>query len=107
MEDGSFLRRDLSVQCNTSSQVKMALLIGFPYIAIWVIGFPVYVFINLYKNRKSLDDKDFITKFGLFFVGLNDNAYFWEVIIINARKIIFIVCSTLLSSSAPVFKVTS
>ncbi len=85
----------------------MALLIGFPYIAIWVIGFPVYVFINLYKNRKSLDDKDFITKFGLFFVGLNDNAYFWEVIIINARKIIFIVCSTLLSSSAPVFKVTS
>lgn len=76
----------------------MALAIGIPYIAIWVIGFPVYVFTSLYRNRKRFDDKEIIAKFGLFFVGLNDKAYFWEVIIVNARKIIFIMCSTLLSS---------
>jgi hypothetical protein len=87
--------------------MKMALMIGIPYIAIWGIGFPVYVFTSLYRNRKNFDDKQIITKFGLFFVGLNDKAYFWEVIVSNVRKIIFIVCSTLLSSSTPVFKVSS
>ena len=106
MEDGSFLRRDLSIQCKTPSQLKMALVIGIPYVAIWVIGFPVYVFTSLYRNRKKFDDKEIITKFGLFFVGLNDKAYFWEVIITNARKIIFIMCSTLLSTSTPVLKVS-
>lgn len=105
MEDGSFLRRDLSIQCKTTSQLKMALVIGIPYVAIWVIGFPVYVFTCLYRNRKKFDEKEIITKFGLFFVGLNDKAYFWEVIITNARKIIFIMCSTLLSTSTPVLKV--
>lgn len=105
MEDGSFLRRDLSIQCKTPSQLKMALVIGIPYVAIWVIGFPVYVFTSLYRNRKKFDDKEIITKFGLFFVGLNDKAYFWEVIVTNARKIIFIMCSTLLSTSTPVLKV--
>lgn len=104
MEDGSFLRRDLSIQCKTTSQLKMALVIGIPYVAIWVIGFPVYVFTCLYRNRKKFDEKEIITKFGLFFVGLNDKAYFWEVIITNARKIIFIMCSTLLSTSTPVLK---
>jgi hypothetical protein len=105
MDDGkSYLRRDFSVQCLTSSHLKMALAIGLPYILIWVIGTPAYFFIKLYKNRKNFDDKGIITNFGLFFVGLNDKAYFWEIIITNARKITFIICSTLLSTSTPVLK---
>ena len=105
MEDGSFLRRDLSVQCGTSSQLKMATAIGIPFIVIWSIGFPVYVFTNLNRNRQNFNEKEIISKFGLFFVGLNDEAYFWEVIITNLRKIVFIMCSTLLSSSTPFLKV--
>ena len=38
--------------------MKMALMIGIPYIAIWGIGFPVYVFSSLYRNRKNFDDKE-------------------------------------------------
>ena len=105
MDDGSFLRRDLSVQCGTSTQLKMATAIGIPFIVIWSIGFPAYVFTNLNRNRQNFNEKEIISKFGLFFVGLNDEAYFWEVIITNLRKIVFIMCSTLLSSSTPFLKV--
>jgi hypothetical protein len=85
----------------------MALAIGLPYILLWVVGGPVYIFIMLYRNRKNFDDKGIITNFGLFFVGLNDKAYFWEIVITNARKVIFIICSTLLSTSSPIIKVIS
>jgi hypothetical protein len=44
--------------------------------------------------------------YGLFFVGLNDNAYFWEVFINNARKVVFIMSSTLLTSLNSTVKVT-
>jgi hypothetical protein len=83
----------------------MATAIGIPFIVIWSIGFPVYVFTNLNRNRQNFNEKEIISKFGLFFVGLNDEAYFWEVIITNLRKIVFIMCSTLLSSSTPFLKV--
>jgi hypothetical protein len=43
-------------------------------------------------------------RYGLFFVGLNDNSYFWEILVVNGRKLIFIICSTLLSSSTPILK---
>jgi hypothetical protein len=76
----------------------MALSIGLTFILFWVVGFPAFIFIKLYINRKNLNDNDFIQRYGLFFVGLNDDAFFWEVVILNARKIIFITCSTFFSS---------
>jgi len=82
----------------------MSLAIGLPYMAFWVLAVPVYMFKKLYSLRGKFDDKDVITSYGLFFVGLQDKAFFWEVIITNARKLIFIICSTLFSSSSAVIK---
>ena len=61
-----------------------------PVIIIWVIGFPLFVFRMLYKKRKDLDDKDMIIKYGLFYIGLSDHGYYWEVLVINVRKVLFI-----------------
>jgi hypothetical protein len=83
----------------------MSLAIGLTFILIWVIGFPVLIFIILMKNKHKLNDPDFIVQYGLFFVGLTDEAFFWEIIVTNCRKIIFVICSTLLSSQNPLFKV--
>jgi hypothetical protein len=47
----------------------------------------------------NLNDKELLINYGLFYVGLNDDAYFWEVVVSNARKIIFISCSTFFSMS--------
>jgi hypothetical protein len=100
----SYLRRDFEIKCKTNDHLKMALSIGIPYILVWVISFPVYIFRKLRSLRENFNDKDVITSYGLFFVGLHDNAFFWEVVITNGRKLIFIICSTLLSSSSAVIK---
>ena len=72
----------------------MALSIAVPIIIVWVVAFPAFVFIRLYNNRSKLNDKELLINYGLFYVGLNEEAYYWEVVISNARKIIFISCST-------------
>ncbi|TNV87899.1 hypothetical protein FGO68_gene396 [Halteria grandinella] len=98
LEDGEiYLKRDFSVKCWSLNHQKMAIWIGTPMILIWVVGFPGYIFMRLWHNRKRLNEKEVVLNFGLFFVGLDDHAYYWEVIVTNLRKIIFIICGTILS----------
>jgi hypothetical protein len=73
----------------------MALSIGIPFLLVWVIAFPLLAFYKIQKNKKNLNDLNFLKRFGLFYVGLNDDSYFWEVLINNSRKIIFIMTSNL------------
>lgn len=97
LDDGkSYLRRDFNVECWTKEHYRMALAIGLPFIIIWVVCFPAYIFYHLIHIRSRFGEKQIITKYGLFFVGLSDDAFFWEIIVSNSRKIIFIICSTLL-----------
>jgi len=37
-----------------------------------------------------LSDRDFNKVYGLFYIGLKENMYYWEIIINNIRKIIII-----------------
>jgi hypothetical protein len=76
---------------------KIALSIGVPFIVLYVFEFPAYIFYRLRQNKKNLNDKELLINYGLFYVGLNDDAYFWEVVVSNARKIIFISSSTFFS----------
>jgi hypothetical protein len=76
----------------------MALFIGIPIVLVWVIGFPLYITLTLWQKRKELDKMENIIKFGLFYIGLNDDSFYWEILISNGRKLFFILCSTLLSS---------
>jgi len=100
----SYMRRDFKIKCKTNDHLKMALSIGIPYILVWVIAFPVYIFRKLKSLRDNFNDKDVITSYGLFFIGLHDKAFFWEIVVTNARKLAFIICSTLFSSSSAIFK---
>jgi hypothetical protein len=77
----------------------MILMIGIPMIIVWVIGFPLITFMILLKQRHDLNNKEFLLRNGLFFVGLTDQTFFWEVIVSNFRKIIFILCSTFLATA--------
>jgi hypothetical protein len=82
----------------------MALAIGLSFIGVWVIGFPAFIFRKLYIYRYRLGEKDFILEYGLFYVGLTEQAFFWEVVISNIRKVVFVSCSTLLSGQTPLIK---
>jgi multisubunit Na+/H+ antiporter MnhG subunit len=78
----------------------MCFFAGIPIVIIWVIGFPLYILIRLKENKNKLSEKDTIMKYGLFFAGLNDNAYFWDVLITNLRKVILILVTVLTSPLA-------
>lgn len=101
----SYLKRDYTVQCWTPEHKYMALSIGVPLISFWVVGFPCIIMYNLWKNRKNLNDKEVVLDYGLFYVGLADHAFFWEILVSNFRKVIFIVCGTLLSPVNATIKV--
>ena len=99
LENGlSYLRRDLTIQCWTASHIRYSVLIGVPIIVVWVVGFPLLVFGKLFMARNDLNNKDIVVTYGLFYGGLNDDAYFWEIAASNIRKVVFIMCSTLLST---------
>lgn len=42
----------------------------------------------LYKKRFQLDDRQNVIKYGLFYIGLTNEAYYWEVVVNNLRKLI-------------------
>jgi hypothetical protein len=106
LDDGnSYLKKDYSIQCWVGEHKRIGVSIALVMIFFWVIGFPVYIFYELFNKRKSLNNKDVVLGYGLFFVGLSEKAFFWEVVVTNLRKIIFVICSTILSSIDPVYKV--
>ncbi|CDW75362.1 UNKNOWN [Stylonychia lemnae] len=93
----SFLKADYDIECWVGTHRQMVLCVGIPLVFFWVLGFPLWFFVRLYQNKKNFKDPEVVSRFGLFFIGLNDNQYYWEILLINFRKIIFILCSTLLS----------
>eukprot|EP00347_Sterkiella_histriomuscorum_P002411 403368259 len=95
---GYFLKRDYSIQCWTGDHSLASLAIGLPVIFIWVLGFPAYIAFRIHRVKNKLDLKETIAHFGLFYVGLTEDNFYWEILIVNIRKISFILCSTVLSS---------
>lgn len=83
----------------------MELFIGVPIIIVWVVGFPLFIFIKLVRNRERLNDSYIIKAYGLFYMGLRDKAFYWEVILQNFRKIVFIIAGALLTSKNTYIKV--
>eukprot|EP00347_Sterkiella_histriomuscorum_P000895 403374110 len=80
-EGKSYLKTDYSIECWTGDHSSLGLVIGLTYIFFWTLGFPIFVFLMLRKNSKNLNDENVTLQYGLFFVGLNDQAYYWEIVI--------------------------
>jgi len=97
IEGRYLLKRDLTVECWKEQHIEYIIIGGLPGLILWVIGFPAVIFSVLYKNRKNLNEPDTLIKYGLFYVGLTDKMFYWEIIVINLRKVLFIVASILLS----------
>lgn len=106
-EDGfSYLKNDMSVKCWHGNHIKMVLALGIPFILLWSIVFPLFILWRLYKGKKYLNTPYYLITYGLFYVGLSDQAFFWELVVVNLRKIIFIVCGSTISSSNDQYKVS-
>ena len=82
-----YLKSNFQIKCWTKDHYFLLAVIALPITIIWILGFPIFVFFILRKNRPFFNEKNTIVKYGFYYIGLNDGAYYWEVLVINARKI--------------------
>ena len=95
----------MSIQCWSGEHLYLAVPIAMSFIVLWSIIFPAYIWYQLYRRRQQLNELQNLNIYGLFYVGLNDKSFYWEIVITNLRKIVFITCATLMSSVNPQHKV--
>jgi hypothetical protein len=87
------MKRDFGIECWSSNHMRVVFLLVVPIFLIWVLGFPLITLYNMYKARKELDEPDNIIKYGLFYIGLKDETFFWEIIVNNLRKVLIVALS--------------
>ena len=80
--------------------ITLCIAIGLPIFSIWIFGFPTYIFYQLRKHSKDLKDKKVIELYGLFYIGLKDVAYYWDIVVSNLRKASFITIVTFLHQTS-------
>eukprot|EP00347_Sterkiella_histriomuscorum_P023866 403333113 len=94
-EDGkSYLRKDMSIQCWTSSHLKWSAGIAIPILLVWIVGFPLFIYAQLHRIKGQYGEIQNLQLYGLFYVGLTDKAIYWELIVVNFRKFTIIVIGT-------------
>jgi hypothetical protein len=97
VEGVDYLKPDMSIECWSSTHINILLYFTLPIIIVWVFGYPIFVYILLRLNRNALDEKSTIMKYGLYYIGFKDNSYYWQVIVINVRRMCYIAISVALS----------
>jgi hypothetical protein len=83
----------------------MQLAIGSSLIAVWAIIFPATIFFLINKERGRLNEVKNLKLYGIFYVGLNDDSFHWEIIVMNLRKLGIIVAATFINKNQSNFKV--
>ncbi len=105
-EDGfTYLKKDTNIKCWHGRDLFLQLTIGGTFILVWAILFPIIVYLRIIREKGQLDHPKNLKLYGIFYIGLNDDAFFWEIIIMNIRKIAIVVVATFFSSNKASFKV--
>ena len=89
IEGKSYLIKDLNIECWEKDHIQLLLFYTLPIGIVWIFGYPGLIFGLLYKNRKNLDDKDTIVKYGLYYIGFKDETFYWQILVINFRRLLF------------------
>jgi hypothetical protein len=80
---------------------------GFAFIAIWAIIYPVVVYSWLERIKNHLSYTNHLKLYGVFYIGMNDNSYYWEIVVVNIRKILLILCAAFLNGQKQGIRVSS
>lgn len=89
IEGKSYLQKDTSIECWGKDHININIYFTLPIIMIWVIGYPLLIFCLLFKNRKKLDDKEVLMKYGFYYIGFKDEAFYWQILVIHIKRIVF------------------
>ena len=70
-----------------------------PNLVFWIIGAPILMYINLYKNKKKLEEEYMTSYFLILYQGYRQEVYYWEFVN-TIRKIFIMTFDTILSTSS-------
>lgn len=106
-EDGyTYLKKDTKIKCWSGKDMIYQLTIGCTFILVWAILFPIAICLRLRREKGQLSKPHNMKLYGIFYIGLNDDSFYWEIIIMNIRKIAIIVVATFFSSNKSSLKVS-
>jgi hypothetical protein len=105
-DDGKYyLRKDTSIVCWDGSQKYFQLTISLILISVWGLIFPFVVYFAIKKEKGRLNKQSSLKIYGIFYVGLTDDNFHWEILVMNIRKLILIVAATFLNNERSTYKV--
>ena len=88
----SYLTIDRSQECYRGSHLASIVLLGCSQLFLYVIGLPALMLLILRcarRQRKGLQQKYVLVRFGVFYAHYKDNYYFWEIVLV-LRKVFMV-----------------
>ena len=97
---------DLRISPKDQNYINYGHPLAFFIILIWGLGILLYIFFILFLNRKKIMNKDNIIKprYGFLINGYKLSAFYWEFII-QVRKFLIAIISSLLIKFTPTFQI--
>ena len=99
------MRKDTSIVCWEGTQKYFQLSISLIFIGVWGLIFPILVYFAIKKEKGKLNKHISLKTYGIFYVGLTDESFHWEILVMNIRKLILIVAATFLNNERSTYKV--
>ena len=84
-----YLQADLQQECWEGSHFAMVVCVCLPQVFLYVIGMPLASFTMLVKNRKKLHLARTKYRWGMLYVGLRKDRYYWEAVVCARKAIIY------------------
>ena len=95
--DQSYLLGNLNIECNWDYYYKVFWCTALGILA-WGIGVPLYIFIQIFKQRKNLFEYEIKYKYGFMFNGYHKSRYYWEFVIL-LKKFIIVLLTVFMASN--------
>lgn len=93
-----YLKKDTNLKCWEKDHYDIALSIGLSQLLIWALIFPLLVIYKINKIKSNLSDEENLKIYGMFYIGFNDDQFYWGVIIETIRKASLIICVAVLGN---------
>ena len=87
--DRWYLSADLQQECYRGTHLTIVLAFCLPQLLLYVTGLPVAAFLVLFKNRDQLETARTKFRWGILYVGLRRERYYWEVIVAIRKAAMF------------------
>jgi hypothetical protein len=87
--DELYLSADPEKPCWTGQHLLMFWAVCLPQFFVYVLGMPLLALVVLYKNRHRLENARTKYRWGVLFVGLRPERYYWDFVVCLRKAAVF------------------